>query len=82
MINKVHGDIHLGITPTYIDRNPIASMTNNPPWERFYACLPLVFSCKQQIISSSIQHDVSNIHDHEDTNTAVLSLVATTRPRP
>ena len=67
---------------TYIDRNPIVSMTNNPPWKRFSACLSLVLSCKQQTKALSTIHDVSTIHDHKNINTAVLPLVATSHPHP
>jgi hypothetical protein len=44
--------ITLGITTKYIDRNPTASMTNNPP----SGCHPSnhrVLSCEQQIIALS-----------------------------
>jgi hypothetical protein len=49
----------LGITTKYIDRNPTASMTNNPP----SGCRPSkhwVLSCKQQIIALSKVRNVNN----------------------
>jgi hypothetical protein len=55
----------LGITTKYIDRNPTASITNNPPSR----CCPSnhwVLSCKQQIIALSEVHKVNkaNILGH------------------
>ena len=67
---------------TYIDCNPTASMTKNLPRDRYPACHPSVLSCKQQTIALTTVHDVSNIHDHEDTNTVVLPVVAKAHPHP
>jgi hypothetical protein len=70
----------LGITTKYIDRNPTASMTNNPPSE----CHPSkhwVLSCEQRIISLSKVHKVNkaNVLGHKNV---VFSLVATTHLQP
>jgi hypothetical protein len=64
----------LGITTKYIDRNPTASMTNNPPSE----CHPSkywVLSCKQRITALSKVHKVNkvNVLGHKNV---VFSLVA------
>ena len=53
----------MGITSKYIDRYPTASMTNNPPRDRYPACHPEVLSCKQQIIAISKVHNVSNVNN-------------------
>jgi hypothetical protein len=65
----------LGITTKYIDRNPTASMTNNPP---FGCCLSnhRVLSCEQQIIALSKVHNVNNANVLGHKN-VVFSLVAT-----
>jgi hypothetical protein len=66
----------MGITTKYIDCNPIASMTNNPP----SGCRPSnhwVLSCKQQIIALSKVRKVNNANVHEH-KIVVFSLVATT----
>ena len=53
----------MGITSKYIDRLPTASMTNNPPWDRYPACHTEVLSCKQQIIAIIKVHKVDDV-DH------------------
>jgi hypothetical protein len=53
----------LGITTKYIDRNPTASMTNNPPSE----CCPSkywVLSCEQLIIALSKVRKVNKTKYH------------------
>jgi hypothetical protein len=70
----------LGITTKYIDRNPTAAMTNNPP----SGCYPSnhwVLSCKQQIIALSKVRNVNNANVLEYKNVA-FSLVATTHLKP
>jgi hypothetical protein len=70
----------LGITKKYIDRNPTASMTNNPP----SGCHPSnhwVLSCKQQIIALSKVRNVNNANVLEHKN-VIFSLVATTHLQP
>jgi hypothetical protein len=70
----------LGITTKYIDRNPIAYMTNNPPSE----CRPSkhrVLSCEQQIIALSKVLNVKNA-DVLGHKNAVFSIVATTHLQP
>ena len=47
---------NMGITSKYIDRHSTASMTKNPPRDRYPASLPKVLSCKQQIIAISMVH--------------------------
>jgi hypothetical protein len=64
----------LGITTKYIDRNPTASMTNNPP----SGCHPSnhrVLICEQQIIALSKVCNVNNANVLEHKN-IVFSLVA------
>jgi hypothetical protein len=70
----------LGIMTKYIDRNPTASMTNNPPSE----CPPRkhwVLSCKQRIIALSKVRKVkkANVLGHKNV---VFSLVAATHLQP
>jgi hypothetical protein len=70
----------LGITIKYIDRNPTASMTNNPPSE----CRPSkhrVLSYAQQIIALRKVHNVNNANVLGHKN-IVLSLVATEHLQP
>jgi hypothetical protein len=70
----------LGITTKYIDRNPTASMTNNPPT----GCRPSkhwVLSYKQQIIALSKVRNVNNANVIGHKN-VVFSLVATTHLQP
>jgi hypothetical protein len=66
----------LGITTKYIDRNPTASMTNNPPSK----CRPSkhwVLSCEQRITALNKVHKVNkaNVLGYKNV---VFSLVATT----
>jgi hypothetical protein len=49
----------LGITTKYIDHNPTASMTNNPPSE-YRLSKHWVLSCEQQIIVLSKVCNVNN----------------------
>jgi hypothetical protein len=70
----------LGIMTKYIDRNPTASMTNNPPSE----CRPSkhwVFNCEQRIIALSKVRNVNkeNVLGHKNV---VFSLVATAHLQP
>jgi hypothetical protein len=70
----------LGITTKYIDRNPTASMTNNPPSE----CCPSkhwVLSYGQRIIALSKVHKVNKANFLGHTN-VVFSLVATAHLQP
>jgi hypothetical protein len=70
----------LGITTKYIDRNPTASMTNNPPSEHRLSN-HRVLSCKQQIITLSKVCNVNNTNVLEHKN-VVFSLVATSHLQP
>jgi hypothetical protein len=65
----------LGITTKYIDRNPTASMTNNPP-SGCRLSNHWVLSCEQQIIALSKVRKINkaNVLGH---NNVVFSLVAT-----
>jgi hypothetical protein len=70
----------LGITTKYIDRNPTASMTNNPPSE----CRPSnhrVLSCEQRITALSKVCNVNKakVLGHKNI---VFSLVATAHLNP
>jgi hypothetical protein len=70
----------LGITTKYIDRNPTASMTNNPP----SGCRPSnhwVLSCEQRItvLSKVRKVNKANILGHKNI---VFSLVATAYLQP
>jgi hypothetical protein len=70
----------LGITTKYIDRNPTASMTNNPPFE----CRPSkhwVLSCEQRIIALSKVRKVNKANVLGQKN-VVFSLVATAHLQP
>jgi hypothetical protein len=70
----------LGITIKYIDRNPTASMTNNPP----FGCHPSnhrVLSCEQQVITLSKVRNVNNANVLEHKN-VVFSLVAIAHLQP
>jgi hypothetical protein len=49
----------LGITTKYIDHNPAASMTNNPPFE-YRPSNRWVLSCKQQITALNKVRNVNN----------------------
>jgi hypothetical protein len=70
----------LGITTKYIDRNPTASMTNNPT----SGCRPSnhrVLSCKQQITALNKVRNVNsaNVLGHKNV---VFSLVAISHLQP
>jgi hypothetical protein len=70
----------LGIMIKYIDHNPTASMTDNPP----SGCLPSnhrVLSYKQQIIALRKVRNVNNANILERKN-VVFSLVATAHLQP
>jgi hypothetical protein len=66
----------LGITTKYIDRNPTASMTNNPP-SKCRLSKQWVLSYEQRIIELSKVRKVNkaNVLGHKNV---VFSLVATT----
>jgi hypothetical protein len=70
----------LGITTKYIDRNPTASMTNNPPSE-CRSSKHWVLSCKQRIITLSKVRKVNktNVLGHKNV---IFSLVATAHQQP
>jgi hypothetical protein len=70
----------LGITIKYIDRNPTASMTNNPPSES-RPSKHWVLSCEQRITALSKVRKVNkaNVLGHKNV---VFSLVATTHLQP
>jgi hypothetical protein len=70
----------LGIMTKYIDRNQIASMTNNPPSGR-NPSNHWVLSCKQQNIALSKVRNVNNTNMLEH-KIVVFSLVATTHLQP
>jgi hypothetical protein len=65
----------LGITTKYIDRNPTASMTNNPPSE-CRSSKHWVFNYEQRIIALSKVRNVNkaNVLGHKNV---VFSLMAT-----
>jgi hypothetical protein len=70
----------LDIMTKYIDRNPTASITNNPP----SGCHPSnhrVLSCEQRITALSKVRNVNkaNVLGHKNV---VFSLVATTHLQP
>jgi hypothetical protein len=70
----------LGITTKYIDRNPTASMTNNPPSR----CRPnnhRVLSCEQRITALSKVRNVNNANVLGHKN-FVFSLVAIAHLQP
>jgi hypothetical protein len=71
----------LGITTKYIDRNPTASMTNNPHSE----CRPSkhwVLSCEQRIIALSKVRKVnkSNVLGHKNVVFSLVLEVSVTPP--
>jgi hypothetical protein len=70
----------LGITIKYIDHNPIASMTNNPP-SGYRPSNHQGLSCEQQIIALSKVRNVNNTNVLEYKN-VVFSLVATSYLQP
>jgi hypothetical protein len=65
----------LGITIKYIDRNPTASMTNNP-LSRCHPSIRRVLSCEQQITALNKVRNVNNANILGHKN-VVVSLVAT-----
>jgi hypothetical protein len=65
----------LGITTKYIDRNPTAPMTNNPP-SGYHPSNHRVLSCEQQIIALSKLRNVNNANVLKHKN-VVFSLVVT-----
>jgi hypothetical protein len=70
----------LGITIKYINRNPTASMTNNPT-SGYHPSNHRVLSCEQQIIALSKVRNVNNANVLEH-KIIVFSLVATTHLQP
>jgi hypothetical protein len=64
----------------YINHNPTASMTNNPP-AGYHPNNRWVLSCKQQIIALSKVCNVNNTNFLE-YKIVVFSLVATSRLQP
>jgi hypothetical protein len=70
----------LGITTKYIDRNPTASMSNNPLAGN-HPRTPRVLSCEQQITALSKVCNVNkaNVLGHK---IIVFSLVATAHLQP
>jgi hypothetical protein len=70
----------LGITIKYIDCNPTASMTNNPP-TGCHLSNRWVLSCEQQITALNKVCNVNNANVLEHKN-VVFSLVATAHLQP
>jgi hypothetical protein len=70
----------LGIMTKYIDHNPTASMTNNPP-SGCRLSNHRVLSCEQWIIALNKVHNVNkaNVLGHKNV---VFSLVATAHLQP
>jgi hypothetical protein len=70
----------LGITTKYIDRNPTASMTNNPP-SGYRPSNHRVLSCEQRItaLSKVCKVNKANVLGHKNL---VFSLVATAHLQP
>jgi hypothetical protein len=70
----------LGITIKYIDRNPTASMTNNPPSE-YRPSKHWVLSCVQRInaLSKVRKINKANVLGHKNV---VFSLVTTAHLQP
>jgi hypothetical protein len=70
----------LGITTKYIDHNPTASMTNNPPFECRLS-KHWVLSCEQRITALSKVRKVNkaNVLGHKNV---VFSLVAIAHLQP
>jgi hypothetical protein len=66
----------LDITTKYIDRNPTASMTNNPP-SKCHPSKHWLLSCEQRIIALSKVRKVNKANVLLRKN-VVFSLVATT----
>ena len=63
---------NMGMTSKYIDRYPTASMTNNPPRNSYPACHPHGLSCRQQIITISKVHNVSNVNNTRKSHRCFL----------
>jgi hypothetical protein len=70
----------LGIMIKYIDRNPTASKTNNPP-SGCRLSNHRVLSCEQRITALSKVHNVNNANVLGHKN-VVFSLVATAHLQP
>jgi hypothetical protein len=70
----------LGITTKYIDRNPTASMTNNPP-SGCHSSNRWVLSCEQQITTLNKVRNVNNANIL-GYNNVVFSLVAIAHLQP
>jgi hypothetical protein len=70
----------LGITTKYIDRNPTASMTNNPP-SGCHLSNHWVLSHKQQITALNKVRNVNNANILRHKN-IVFSLVAIAHLQP
>jgi hypothetical protein len=70
----------LGIMTKYIDHNPTASMTNNPP-SGCHSSNHRVLSCEQRITALSKVRKVNNANFLGHKN-VVFSLVATTHLQP
>jgi hypothetical protein len=70
----------LGITTKYIDHNPTASMTNNPP-SGYRPSNHWVLSCEQQITALNKVCNVNNANVLGHKN-VVFSLVATAHLQP
>jgi hypothetical protein len=70
----------MDITTKYIDHNPTASMTNNPP-SGYHPGNHWVLSCKQQIIALSKVRNVNNANVLEH-KIIVFSLVAVSHLQP
>jgi hypothetical protein len=70
----------LGIMSKYIDRNPTASMTNNPP-AGCHLSNHWVLSYEQQITALNKVHNVNNANVLGHKN-IVFFLVATTHLQP
>jgi hypothetical protein len=70
----------MGITTKYIDRNPTASMTNNPP-SGYHPSNHRVLSCEQWITALSKVRKVNkeNVLGYKNV---VFSLVATAHLQP
>jgi hypothetical protein len=70
----------LRITTKYIDRNPTASMTNNPP-AGCHSSNRWVLSCEQQITALNKVRNVNNANVLGHKN-VVFSLVETSHLQP
>jgi hypothetical protein len=70
----------MGITTKYIDHNPTASMTNNPP-SGCHLSNRWALSCEQQITALNKVRNVNNANILGHKN-VVFSLVATAHLQP